>query len=128
MVTTKTLTPPRTAPDADQAAEPAKTPRKRAKRASPAGGSDLVVVESPTKARPPERMLGPGFTVRASFGHVADLPKSKLGVDEDSFVPQYEVPEKAAKTVAELRREAKSATRIWLASDLDREGEAIAWH
>jgi len=115
------------APASDEQAIP-KPKRTRAKASATAGGSDLVVVESPTKARTLERMLGPGYTVRASFGHVADLPKSKLGVDEDSFVPQYEVPEDSKKTVAELKREAGKADRVWLASDLDREGEAIAWH
>ena len=73
-------------------------------------------------------MLGPGFRVEASFGHIADLPKSKLGVDEETFVPFYEVPEDSRKTVALLKREAADAGTIWLASDLDREGEAIAWH
>jgi len=89
---------------------------------------DLVVVESPTKARTLERMLGPGFKVEASFGHIRDLPKSKLGVDLKTFAPEYIVPEDSEKHARTLRREAKGAPHVWLATDLDREGEAIAWH
>src|SRR3989441_9652786 len=89
---------------------------------------DLVVVESPTKARTLERMLGPAYKVEASFGHIRDLPKSKLGVDLKTFEPEYIVPEDSEKQARLLRREAKSAPRVWLATDLDREGEAIAWH
>src|SRR5881296_430322 len=89
---------------------------------------DLVVVESPTKARTLERMLGPRYKVEASFGHIRDLPKSKLGVDLKTFEPEYIVPEDSEKQARLLRREAKSAPRVWLATDLDREGEAIAWH
>ena len=89
---------------------------------------DLVVVESPTKARTLERMLGPRYKVEASFGHIRDLPKSKLGVDLKTFEPEYIVPEDSEKQARLLRREAKSAPHVWLATDLDREGEAIAWH
>src|SRR3989441_6366617 len=89
---------------------------------------DLVVVESPTKARTLERMVGPAYKVEASFGHIRDLPKSKLGVDLKTFEPEYIVPENSEKQARLLRREAKSAPRVWLATDLDREGEAIAWH
>ena len=93
-----------------------------------APGGDLVVVESPTKARTLARMLGPGFTVEASYGHIRDLPKSKLGIDLETFAPEYIVPAESEKHVRQLRKDAKFADRVWLASDLDREGEAIAWH
>jgi len=103
-----------------------KVPRKR--KAAEAGSGDLVIVESPTKARTLARMLGPGYTVEASFGHIRDLPKSKLGIDPVTFLPEYIVPDDSEKTARLLRKEAKAAARIWLATDLDREGEAIAWH
>src|SRR5256712_5837901 len=89
---------------------------------------DLVVVESPTKARTLERMLGPDYKVEASFGHIRDLPKSKMGVNLKTFVPEYIVPDDSEKHARTLRREAKAAEHVWLATDLDREGEAIAWH
>src|SRR5881397_2728492 len=73
-------------------------------------------------------MLGPDYKVEASFGHIRDLPKSKLGVDLKTFVPEYIVPEDSEKHARLLRREAKAAPHVWLATDLDREGEAIAWH
>src|SRR2546422_2923755 len=73
-------------------------------------------------------MLGPGFKVEASFGHIRDLPKSKLGVDLKTFAPEYIVPDDSEKHARLLRREAKAAPHVWLATDLDREGEAIAWH
>ena len=93
---------------------------------------NLVIVESPAKARTIERYLGPGYTVLASFGHVRDLPRSNFAIeiDEDgggcSLV--YEVPDRSAKHVAALRKAARTADTVWLAPDLDREGEAIAWH
>jgi len=89
---------------------------------------NLVVVESPTKARTLERMLGPNYKVEASFGHIRDLPKSKMGVNLKTFVPEYIVPDDSEKHARTLRREAKAADHVWLATDLDREGEAIAWH
>ena len=89
---------------------------------------DLVVVESPTKARTLERMLGPAYKVEASFGHIRDLPKSKMGVNLKTFAPEYIVPDDSEKHARTLRREAKGANHVWLATDLDREGEAIAWH
>jgi DNA topoisomerase-1 len=89
---------------------------------------DLVVVESPTKARTLERMLGSGYKVEASYGHIRDLPKSKLGIDLKTFAPEYIVPDDSEKHARLLRKEAKNAPHIWLATDLDREGEAIAWH
>src|SRR3989344_5666452 len=89
----------------------------------------LVVVESPTKARTISRFLGDGFDVESSFGHVRDLPKSKLGVDvEDNFAPQYVIPAKAKKVVTNLKKLSKKAGQVILATDEDREGESIAWH
>lgn len=89
----------------------------------------LVVVESPTKAKKIGQYLGNKYTVRASMGHVRDLPKSKLGVDvEDDFTPTYVTPTKSRKTITELKKLAKDADTVILATDPDREGEAIAWH
>jgi len=89
----------------------------------------LVVVESPTKAKTLERYLGPDYTVRASYGHIRDLPKSKLGVDtEREFEPEYVVPEDSEKHVKALRAALKKADELVLATDFDREGEAIAYH
>ncbi|MEE8574736.1 MAG: type I DNA topoisomerase [Thermodesulfobacteriota bacterium] len=89
----------------------------------------LVIVESPAKAKTINKFLGKDFIVMASVGHVKDLPKSKLGVDvENDFTPEYVVIKAKAKTVNELKRAGKSAEKIYLASDPDREGEAIAWH
>src|SRR5947207_5436625 len=94
-----------------------------------ARANTLVVVESPTKAKTIKKYLGSGYTVKASVGHVMDLPKSKMGVDiEHGFAPVYEVIESKKKVVAELKAAAKNADRVWLATDPDREGEAIAWH
>jgi DNA topoisomerase-1 len=87
-----------------------------------------VVVESPSKARTLERMLGPAYVVEASYGHIRDLPKSKLGIDLVTFQPDYVVPDDSEKVARQLRKDAKMAEHIWLATDLDREGEAIAWH
>jgi len=92
-------------------------------------GKKLIIVESPTKARTISRFLGSDFIVESSYGHVRDLPRSKLGVDvEKNFEPQYVIPRKAAKAVKKLKEEAKKAEKIILATDEDREGEAIAWH
>ena len=89
----------------------------------------LIIVESPTKAKTITKFLGKGFTVKSSFGHVRDLPKSGMGVDiEKDFTPTYEIPDKARIKVAELLKLAKKADEVILASDEDREGEAIAWH
>ncbi len=89
----------------------------------------LVVVESPTKAKTLERYLGPEYTVRASYGHIRDLPKSKLGVDtEREFEPEYVVPDDSEKHVKALRAALKKADELVLATDFDREGEAIAYH
>jgi DNA topoisomerase-1 len=116
-----------------------KTP-KTAKTSRPAaakGDYQLVIVESPAKAKTIEKYLGRGFVVKASVGHIRDLPKrapkgSKQpvpGVDIDQdFAPTYEVDPGKQKTVTELRKLAKDASEVWFATDLDREGEAIAWH
>jgi DNA topoisomerase-1 len=89
----------------------------------------LVVVESPAKAKTIEKYLGPDYTVRASYGHIRDLPKSNLGVDvEHDFRVTYEVPDDSKKHVTELKRALKSSDELVLATDYDREGEAIAYH
>src|ERR671919_653972 len=90
---------------------------------------NLVIVESPTKAKTLERYLGREFTVKASMGHIRDLPESKIGVDtERNFEPEYVVPDAKKKVVTALRRAHKGADELWLATDFDREGEAIAYH
>lgn len=90
---------------------------------------DLVIVESPTKARKLKDYLGSKYTIEASVGHVRDLPKKNLGIDlENHYQPVYEVSSDKKKVVANLRKLAKSADKIYLATDPDREGEAIAWH
>ena len=92
-------------------------------------GNDLVIVESPAKAKTIERYLGPGYDVRASVGHVRDLPQRSLGVDvEHDFAPRYEPLKEKRRDLEKLATAAKKADQIWLATDLDREGEAIAWH
>ncbi|MGH9457523.1 MAG: type I DNA topoisomerase [Thermoanaerobaculia bacterium] len=88
----------------------------------------LVIVESPAKAKTINKFIGKDYTVKASVGHIRDLPKSELGVDETTFEPTYEVLEGKEKVVAELRAAAKKAESIFIASDPDREGEAIGWH
>jgi DNA topoisomerase-1 len=94
-----------------------------------AGRRYLVVVESPAKARTIKKYLGRSYVVKASVGHVKDLPKSKMGVDvARGFKPQYQVIKGKEKVLAELKKEAQSADRVFLATDPDREGEAIAWH
>lgn len=90
---------------------------------------NLVIVESPAKAKTIEKFLGKEFTVKSSFGHVRDLSKKDLSIDiKNGFVPNYEVSADKKKTIAELKKIAKSAETIWLATDEDREGEAISWH
>ena len=92
-------------------------------------GENLVIVESPAKAKTIEKFLGKGYNVKSSFGHIRDLSKKKLGVDtEHGFVPHYEISPDKKKLVADLKKEAADASMVWLASDEDREGEAIAWH
>jgi len=99
------------------------------KRAESAGGRNLVVVESPAKARTINRYLGSGYIVKASMGHVRDLPARKMGVDvEDGFAPTYEPLPGRKKVLDQLTKYARSCRQVFLATDLDREGEAIAWH
>ena len=89
----------------------------------------LVVVESPAKARTINKILGPNYIVRASMGHVRDLPKNELGVDVDhDFAPKYVRLKESAKAVQEIKTAAEKVEQILLASDPDREGEAIGWH
>jgi len=90
---------------------------------------NLVIVESPAKAKTIEKFLGKDFRVVSSFGHIRDLSKKNLGIDvKNNFAPDYEVPKEKAKVVSELRKAAADSKNIWIASDEDREGEAIAWH
>lgn len=90
---------------------------------------NLVIVESPAKAKTIEKFLGKNFTVKSSYGHIRDLSKKNLGIDiTKNYQPQYEISEDKKKLVSELKQAAKKATKVWLASDEDREGEAIAWH
>jgi DNA topoisomerase-1 len=115
--------------DATDAAEIEKAEKVK-KYKKPKPGSALVVVESPAKAKTIAKYLGAGYTVKASVGHVRDLPKSKIGVDLEggTFDPIYEVIEGKKKVVAEIRKAARENEKVYLASDPDREGEAIAWH
>ncbi len=96
---------------------------------SRSSGGKLVIVESPAKARTVGRFLGRGYRVRASVGHIRDLPENKMGVDIDhDFRPHYVIPAKKKEVVKELRADAQSAGEVYLATDPDREGEAISWH
>ncbi len=90
--------------------------------------TNLVIVESPAKAKTIGKYLGPGFEVKASMGHIRDLPKSKLGVDVSTFEPDYENIKDKADVIKDLRKSAKASDKIYLATDPDREGEAISWH
>ncbi|HEX9241178.1 MAG TPA: type I DNA topoisomerase [Anaeromyxobacter sp.] len=129
---------PKAEPGAPAAAKPPPQPRsagqgksgdKRARKGVADGGLSLVIVESPAKAKTIKKYLGRSFDVRASVGHVKDLPKSKMGVDiEKGFKPQYDVIQGKAKVLSEIKRAARTASRVLLATDPDREGEAIAWH
>ena len=89
---------------------------------------NLVIVESPAKAKTIEKFLGNDFRVMSSNGHIRDLKKKSFSIDEKTFEPQYEIPADKAKLVAELQKKAAESTCVWLASDEDREGEAISWH
>ena len=89
---------------------------------------NLVIVESPAKAKSIEKFLGDKYTVLSSYGHIRDLKKRSFSVDEKTLVPQYEVPADKQKVVAQLKGHADHASMVWLASDEDREGEAISWH
>src|SRR5688500_12847813 len=116
-------------------------PRKIAKRSAPSAamspkaakvrrGDALVIVESPAKARTIGKYLGSGFAVKATVGHVRDLPTRKLGVDIENgaFTPEYVIIKGKNQTLTDIKKAAKSASEIFLATDPDREGEAIAWH
>jgi DNA topoisomerase-1 len=120
------------APKTAAAGKPAsadKPVRAKAAARRGGGGKHLVIVESPAKAKTINKYLGDDFVVRASMGHVRDLPSKGMCVDiEGGFIPKYEVLESRGKVISELRKLAKDADDIYLATDLDREGEAIAWH
>ena len=89
---------------------------------------NLVIVESPAKAKTIEKFLGKEYKVMSSYGHIRDLKKKEMSIDTDTLEPEYEIPEEKAKLVKELKTNAEKAEKIWLASDEDREGEAISWH
>lgn len=89
---------------------------------------NLVIVESPAKAKTIEKFLGKDYKVMSSFGHIRDLKKKTLSINEKTMEPDYEIPEEKRKLVSELKKQVKEAQRVWLASDEDREGEAISWH
>ena len=90
--------------------------------------NNLVIVESPAKAKTIEKFLGKDYKVMSSYGHIRDLKKKEISIDLDTLAPDYEIPDEKKKLVGELKKQAKQAEKIWLASDEDREGEAIAWH
>ena len=89
---------------------------------------NLVIVESPAKAKTIEKFLGKDFKVMSSYGHIRDLKKREMSVNRDTLEPEYEIPEEKQRLVRDLKANAKKAEKVWLASDEDREGEAIAWH
>ena len=89
---------------------------------------NLVIVESPAKAKTIEKFLGKDFKVMSSYGHIRDLKKKELSIDDRTLTPEYEIPDEKKKLVGELKKQAEKAEKVWLASDEDREGEAISWH
>ena len=89
---------------------------------------NLVIVESPAKAKTIEKFLGDDYKVMSSYGHIRDLKKHDLSINEQTLEPEYEIPDEKKKLVGELKSQAKKASQVWLASDEDREGEAISWH
>jgi DNA topoisomerase-1 len=90
---------------------------------------NLLIVESPAKAKTIEKILGSDFTVKSSYGHIRDLEKGNKGIDiENDFEPYYVVSPEKAKVVKELKEHVKKSDEVWLATDEDREGEAISWH
>ena len=90
---------------------------------------NLLIVESPAKAKTIEKILGSDFQVKSCFGHIRDLEKAGMGIDlEKNFEPRYIVPDDKQKVVNELKSLAKKSGEVWLATDEDREGEAISWH
>src|ERR671910_947541 len=119
---------PRRAAAKSSNSSPKPRSRSKSKAAAPGPGRGrLVIVESPAKARTIGKYLGSGYTVKASMGHVRDLPKSTLGVDvDDNFAPTYLVPRDKTKLIKELKESVQKAREVYLATDPDREGEAIA--
>jgi len=108
---------------------PEKPEKRKNSRSGGRRTGKLVIVESPAKARTVGRFLGKGYTVKASIGHVRDLLRSQLSVDvENNFEPKYRVPNEKRQVVKEIKALAKDADQVYLATDPDREGEAIAWH
>ena len=89
---------------------------------------NLVIVESPAKAKIIEKFLGSDYKVMSSYGHIRDLKKRAFSIDTNTFEPQYEIPADKTRLVSELKEQAQKAKTVWLASDEDREGEAISWH
>ena len=89
---------------------------------------NLVIVESPAKAKTIEKFLGKDFKVMSSYGHIRDLKKKELSIDDTTMEPEYEIPDEKKKLVSDLKKQASQAEKVWLASDEDREGEAISWH
>ena len=89
---------------------------------------NLVIVESPAKAKTIEKFLGKDFKVMSSYGHIRDLKKKELSIDDSTLEPEYEIPDEKRKLVDDLKKQAEKAEKVWLASDEDREGEAISWH
>lgn len=131
--TTKASPKRASAADTKTAKTPAKTTKKatttQRRTSSEGSGKSLVIVESPKKAKSINKFLGSAYVVKASMGHVRDLPERKLGLDvEHGYLPAYEIMKGKKDTVGELKREAAKAEMVYLATDPDREGEAIAWH
>ena len=89
---------------------------------------NLVIVESPAKAKTIEKFLGDDYKVMSSYGHIRDLKKKEMSIDTDTLEPEYEIPQEKERVVKDLKQNAKKAEKVWLASDEDREGEAISWH
>jgi len=90
---------------------------------------NLVIVESPAKAKTIEKFLGPDYIVKSSIGHIRDMPKKDMGIDlNNNFLPTYEISSDKKKVVSDLKKSVKAAEKVYLATDEDREGEAIAWH
>jgi DNA topoisomerase-1 len=90
---------------------------------------NLLIVESPAKAKTIEKILGKDFEVKSCFGHIRDLEKNEMGIDvNNKFIPRYKISDEKKKVVSELKAAAKKSDEVWLASDEDREGEAISWH
>ncbi len=119
-----------TSPDTDKPVPAPKVQKAPAASKARGTGKNLVIVESPAKAKTINKYLGDDYIVKASMGHIRDLPRKGMGVDLETFVPEYVLIEERGKdkVISELRKLAKDAPEVYLATDLDREGEAIAWH